>query len=96
MARYTFPAFTTSTTPRYVVLWDMHWHVLDCQRLEAAADLSGAMAATIEHLSGEGWQAEGNAECGFVFIRRKAERWLLRLTERDPNEATPQAFTPFR
>jgi hypothetical protein len=31
---------------------------VDCQRLEAAADLSGAMAAAIERVAGEGWQAE--------------------------------------
>jgi hypothetical protein len=51
VARYTFPAFTTSTTPRYVVLWDMHWHVLDRQRLEPAADLSGAMADRYDRYS---------------------------------------------
>jgi predicted dehydrogenase len=59
MARYTFPSFNKAPTPRYVVLWDMHWHVLDCQRLEPAADLSGAMAATIERLATDGWQPEG-------------------------------------
>jgi hypothetical protein len=37
MARYTFPAFNTATTPRYVVLWDLQWRVLKCQRLEPAA-----------------------------------------------------------
>lgn len=36
--RYTFPAFATSPELRYMVLWDMHWHVLDCHRLEHAAD----------------------------------------------------------
>jgi hypothetical protein len=59
MGRYTFPAFVRATTPRYVVVWDMHWHVLECQCLEPAADLSGAMAATIERLADEGWQARG-------------------------------------
>jgi len=46
----------------------MHWQVIECQRLGARrADLSGAMAATIERLSGEGWQAEATPEYGFVF-----------------------------
>jgi len=54
MGRYTFPAFNTTPTPRCVVLWNLHWHVLDRQRREPAADLSGAMAATIERLKGEG------------------------------------------
>jgi hypothetical protein len=74
MGRYTFPAFNKSLTPRYVVLWDLQWRVIECQRLEPAADLSGAMAATIERLAREGWQAEATPEYGFVFIRREIER----------------------
>jgi hypothetical protein len=96
MARYTFPAFNKAPTPRYIVLWDPHWHVLECQRQEPAADLSGAMAATLDRLAGEGWQAEATPEYGFVFIRRESERRLLMLTERNPNDATPHAFSPFR
>jgi hypothetical protein len=96
VGRYTFPAFAKAPTPRYVVVWDMHWHVLDCQRLEPAADLSGAMVATVERLASEGWQAEGTLEYGFVFIRRAGERRLLMLTERDPYSTTVQSFSPFR
>jgi len=51
MGRYAFPAFNTSPSPRYIVLWDLQWQMLACQRLEPAADLSGAMTATIEGLS---------------------------------------------
>jgi len=96
MARYTFPVFDKASAPRYVVVWDLHWHVLECERLEPAADLSGAMAATIERLKGEGWRPEGGAEYGFVFIRREAERRLLTMTPRDPYDMTPQSFSPFR
>jgi hypothetical protein len=96
MGRYRFPAFNTATTPRYVVLWDLQWRVLDCQRLEPAADLSGAMAATLDRLAADGWQAEATPEYGFVFIRRDGERRLLALTPGDPYEATPQSFSPFR
>jgi hypothetical protein len=96
MGRYTFPAFKKASTPRYVVVWDMHWHILECQRLEPAADLSSAMAAAIERLQGEGWQPEGGTEYGFVFIRRETERRLLMLTPRDPYDTTSQSFSPFR
>ena len=48
MSRYTFPAFNDAPTPRYLVLWDLHWHVLDCQRLEPAADLRAATAGAPE------------------------------------------------
>jgi hypothetical protein len=96
MGRYTFPAFNTASTPRFVVVWDLHWHVLECERLEPAAELSGAMAAAIERLEGEGWQAEATPEYGFVFIRRDAERRLVMLTPHDPTSTTPQSFSPFR
>jgi hypothetical protein len=96
MGRYRFPAYNKAPTPRYVVVWSMHWQVIECQRLEPAADLSGAMTATIERLEAEGWQAEGAAEYGFVFIRREAERRLLSLTERDPYDTTSQSFDPFK
>jgi hypothetical protein len=86
----------TSTRPRYVVTWDLHWHVLDCQRLEPAEDLGGAMAAAIERLEGEGWRPEGGVEYGFVFIRRETERRLVMLTPRDPHGTTAQSFSPFR
>ncbi len=96
MPRYTFPAFNKASTPRYVVLWDLQWKLIDCQRLEPATDLSGAMTAAIERLDGEGWQAEGSANYGFVFIRRAGERRLLMLTQRDPRDTAPQSFSPFR
>jgi hypothetical protein len=95
MSRYTFSAFNTAPTPRYLVLWDLHWQVLDCQRLEPAADLRVATAAAVERLEGDGWQLEGNAEYGFVFIRRGADRRLWMLTPRDPYESMPQSFSPF-
>jgi hypothetical protein len=96
MARYTFPAFTTSAVPRYVVLWDLHWQLIDSQRLEPAADLSGAMQATLERLKADEWQAEAAPEYGFVFVRRGIQRRLLMLTSQDPRVTAAQSFSPFR
>jgi hypothetical protein len=96
MARYTFPAFTMSTKSRCIVVWDLQWQAIDSQRLEPAADLSGAMAAAIERLEGEGWRKEGTAEYGFVFIQRGPDRRLLMLTARDPHSTAVQSFSPFR
>src|SRR5580698_3312958 len=96
MARYRFTAYENDTQPRYLVVWYLQWKILDLQHLEPTADLRGAMAATIERLQGDGWQAEGAAEYGFVFIRREGERRLLMLTPRDPLDATSQSFDPFK
>jgi hypothetical protein len=69
---------------------------LDCQRLEPATDLSGAMAATMEGLAADAWQAEGTADYGSVFVQRAGERRLLMLTPQDSYDTTPQSFNPFR
>jgi hypothetical protein len=96
MARYRFPVYTKATTPRWVVVWSLQWQVIECQRLEPPADLSGTMAATIERLAREGWEAEATAEYGFAFIRCHGERRLLMLTPRNPHDTTAQSFSPFR
>jgi hypothetical protein len=93
MARYRFTAYENDTQPRFLVIWDLQWQVLDCRRLGPATDLSGAMAATIERLAGEGWQAEGTPKYSFVFIRRELERRLVMLTRRD---ATAPLYNRFR
>jgi len=95
MARYRFIAFSKSTTPRYLVVWDLAWTLIHCQRLSPASDLGVAMAAAIARLAGDGWEPEGETDYGFVFIRREGERRLLMLTPRDPNNPTLQSFDPF-
>ena len=96
MGRYTFPAFNKAATPRYVVVWDLQWQVIECERLEPAADLSGARAAAIERLDRDGSQAEATPQYGFAFNRNGAERRLLMLTPRDPQSVGPQSFNPYR
>jgi hypothetical protein len=95
MGRYTFPAFKAADAPRYVVLWDLQWRLLECQCLEPAADLSAAMEATIGRLEEDGWQPEATPEYGFVFIRCGTDRRLLMLTPRDPYITAAQSFSPF-
>lgn len=95
MGRYRFPAFDTAQTPRYVVLWDLHWQVLDCRRLDPAADLADAMNAAIERAAADGWRAETTPQYGFVFLRNGPERQLLMLTPRDPSCTTTHSFDPF-
>lgn len=87
-----FPA----TTPRFIVLWDLQWQVIDSRCIEPHADLLSVMTSTLQQLASKGWQAEGDALYGFVFIRRLGERRLLMLTPRDPFATTQQAFDPFK
>lgn len=96
MSRYQHQVYASAKTPRYVVLFDLQWKIIQCQRLEPAADLHNAMATTIDKLSDEGWMLEGPEKFGFVFLKRNGIRRLLILTERDPDDLRPQAFSPFK
>jgi hypothetical protein len=96
MARYHHNVYANCRTARYIVLFDLQWQIIECQRLEPSADLRGAMTSTIARLSSQGWEAENVPEYGFVFLNRNGTRRLLILTERDPYDATPQTFSPFK
>jgi len=96
MGRYRFIAYVNDGNPRYVVVWDLQWKPLQCQRLEPHADLRVAMNAAIDAQVAQGWRVEGTAEYGFVFLRREGERRLVMLTPRNPEDRTPQTFSPFR
>jgi hypothetical protein len=41
------------------------------------------------------WQPEGTPDFGFFFLSRNGIRRLLILTERDPRDTRPQAFSPW-
>ena len=89
------PPTIDPVTARYLVVWSLHWDVIECQRLEPRSDLSAAMEKAIERLRGAGWQAEDSADFGFVFIRQGVARRLLAITERDPHSEARQSFSPF-
>ena len=69
MARYHHNVYAKSKTPRYLVIFDLQWKIIECQRLEPSTDLRPAMAAAIERLTADGWQSEGTPDFGFVFIK---------------------------
>jgi hypothetical protein len=96
MARYHHNVYANSKTPRYLALFDLQWKIIECERFEPSTDLRPAMTAAIERLSQEGWQSEGTPDFGFVFLNRNGIRRLLILTERDPCDTRPQAFSPFK
>jgi hypothetical protein len=96
MARYHHNVYERDTTPRWVAVFGLQWQVIESHRLEPAADLSSAMTAAIARLAADGWQIEAEPRFGFTFIRRDTERRLLMLTPRDPYDARPQSFSPFK
>jgi hypothetical protein len=96
MARYNHNVYASVKSPRYVVLFDLQWQILECQRLEPSTDLGNAMITATQRLAEGGWQCEGEIKFGFVFLNRHGVRRLLVLTERDPYDNRPQTFSPFK
>ena len=96
MGRYHHNVYASANTPRHVVLFDLQWRIIECQRLDSSTDLRGAMTTTIARLLSEGWEVENAPDYGFVFLNRNGTRRLLILTERNPFDATPQTFSPFK
>ena len=96
MTRYHHNVYASAKTARYLVLFDLPWQIIECQHLEPCADLRKAMTTIIDRLVSEGWEFEGTVRFGFVFLSRNGVRRLLILTERDPQDSRPQAFSPFK
>ena len=96
MGRYQYQVYERSHKPRFLAVFGLQWQILEAQVLEPAADLAGAMAAAIERLVEEGWQAESEARFGFTFVRRDTERRLLMLTPLDRYNMAQQSFNPFQ
>jgi hypothetical protein len=94
--RYHHHVYAGAKTPRYLVLFDLQWKIIECQRLERSADLAKSMSAALQQLTEEGWQPESAPTFGFVFLNRNGTRRLLLLTERDPHDLRPQSFSPFK
>ena len=82
--------------PRYLVVWSMFWDCLEFEPVPPLADLKLAMGGALSRLAALGWEAEGAADHGSVFMRRGNERRLLMLTPRHPHDASSQAFSPHR
>jgi hypothetical protein len=96
MGRYRHKVYEKSTTPRWVAVFGLQWQVIECYRLEPGANLFGAMTSAVQRLVVEGWRPESDPRFGFVFIRKEIDRRLLLLTPRDPFDARPQSFSPFK
>jgi hypothetical protein len=96
MPRHRPNPYAATGRARFIVLWDLQWRIVDCRRLDVGIGLRESVAAAVATLQHDGWQTEGTAEFGFVFLRRDGERRLLMLTARDPREHAAQSFSPFR
>ncbi len=96
MSRHHPDPFDKSKTPRYLIVWDLQWQIVECVVLESGTDLIAAFDRMLGRLAADDWISEAPAAFGFAFLHRNRERRLLTLTARDPGETEPQSFSPFR
>lgn len=96
MAQNRYAGFFDEHNRGFLVAFDLHWRVIDTQRVDPAIGACRALAAFIAQFETQGWCREGEPTYGFVFMKRGRERMLLEATPRDPLDNTCQNFDPFK
>jgi hypothetical protein len=77
-----------SPKPRWLIVWDMQFHVLDSTELAPYTDLAAVMHETAQRRQQEGWCIESDARFGSFFCHRDGVRILIAISAADPTTAT--------
>ena len=96
MSRYVPHLFAADRRRRYIVVWSLQWAIIERTELEANSNFDAAMAMALRRWALQGWEAEGEYDYGFAFLRKDRERRLMAITPRDPYDERPQSFNPYR
>ena len=96
MAHNRYAGFFAEHNRGFLVAFDLHWRVIEAQRIDPAIGAGRALEVFIGKFETQGWCCEGEPTYGFVFMNRGPERILLEATPRDPLDNTFQSFDPFK
>jgi hypothetical protein len=77
-----------SPKPRWLIVWDMQFHVLDSTELAPYTDLAAVMHETAQRRQQEGWCIESDARFGSFFCHRAGVRLLIAVSAADPATTT--------
>ena len=83
-----YKPLTPSPKPRWLIVWDMQFNLLDSTELAPYTDLVAVMDQTAIQWRERGWTVESDARFGSFFCRRAAERRLIAISPADPAIAT--------
>jgi hypothetical protein len=86
--RDTFRPLAPSIQPRWLIVWDMQFNVLDSTELAPFTDLEALLRETAAQWQRDGWTMESDSARGSLFCHRGAERRLLAISAADPHVAT--------
>jgi hypothetical protein len=96
MAHNRYAGFFDEHNRGFLVAFDLHWRVIEAQRIDPAIGACRALDLFIAKFATQGWCCEAEPTYGFVFMNRGLERILLEATPRDPLDDTLQSFDPFK
>lgn len=74
-----------SSQPRWLVVWDMQFNVLDATELPPDTDLHAVMNISIQRWARQGWVVESDARFGSYFCHRDGARRLIAISPVDPS-----------
>jgi hypothetical protein len=74
--------------PRWLIVWDMQFNVLDSTELAPYTDLAEVMRGAAQRRRDEGWCVESDARFGSFFCHRDGMRVLVAISAADPAAAT--------
>jgi hypothetical protein len=77
-----------SAKPRWLIVWDMQFNVLDSTELAPYTDLAEVMRQSAQRRCDEGWCVESDARFGSFFCHRAGVRVLIAISAVDPSLAT--------
>jgi hypothetical protein len=73
-----------SSKPRWLIVWDMHFQLLDSTELAPYTDPVQVLAQAVEQWRSQGWVIESDARYGSFFCHRAGVRRLIAISAADP------------
>lgn len=86
--RDTYDPLAPSPKPRWLIVWDMQFNLLDSTELPPLADLRAVMAQAARDWQSQGWTVESDARFGSFFCHRGGIRRLIAISGADPSQRT--------
>jgi hypothetical protein len=77
-----------SPKPRWLIVWDMQFNLLDSTELAPFCDLVAVMERAAQQRRDAGWCVESDARFGSFFCHRAGVRLLVAISPADPAMAT--------
>src|SRR5580658_8614257 len=86
--REPYNPLSPSPQPRWLIIWDMQFNVLDSTELAPYTDLADVMRSAAQRRRNEGWCVESDARFGSFFCHRDGVRVLIAISAADPAAST--------